>query len=83
MYTNITIKTLIGIGITQFKFDEGIVDETTYLEKCREQVGVTTTNDAVFGTPTKDWATFKTKYDEIINNANFFFQNNNQNVPWV
>ena len=66
MYTNIVIKTLIGIGITQFKFDEGIVDETTYLEKCQEQVGVTTTNDAIFGTPTKNWTTFKTKYDEIM-----------------
>ena len=66
MYTNITIKTLIGIGITQFKFDEGIEDETTYLEKCQEQVGVTTTNDAIFGTPTKNWTTFKVKYDEIM-----------------
>ena len=66
MYTNIIIKTLIGIGITQFKFHEGIVDETTYLEKCQEQVGVTTTNLAIFGTPTKNWTTFKTKYDEII-----------------
>ena len=66
MYTNITIKTLIGIGITQFKFDEGIVDETTYLEKCQEQVGITTTNDAIFGTPTKNWTTFKAKYDEIM-----------------
>ena len=66
MYTNIVIKTLIGIGITQFKFHDGIVDETTYLEKCQEQVGVTTTNDAIFGTPTKNWTTFKTKYDEIM-----------------
>ena len=66
MYTNIIIKTLIGIGITEFKFDEGIVDETTYLEKCQEVVGVTTTNDAIFGTPTKDWETFKAKYDEIL-----------------
>ena len=66
MYTNIIIKTLIGIGITQFKFEEGIVDETTYLEKCQEQVGVTTTNDAIFGTPTKDWETFKAKYDGIM-----------------
>ena len=66
MYTNIIIKTLIGIGITEFKFDEGIVDETTYLEKCQEVVGVTTTNDAIFGTPTKDWETFKAKYDEIM-----------------
>ena len=49
MYTNIVIKTLIGIGITQYKFYDGIVDETTYLEKCQEQVGVTTTNDAIFG----------------------------------
>ena len=66
MYTNIVIKTLIGIGITQFKFDEGIVDETTYLEKCQEQVGVSTTNTAIFGTPTKNWTTFKAKYDEIM-----------------
>jgi hypothetical protein len=66
MYTNIIIKTLIGIGITEFKFGEGIVDETTYLEKCQEVVGVTTTNDAIFGTPTKDWTTFKAKYDEIM-----------------
>ena len=66
MYTNIIIKTLIGIGITEFKFEEGIVDETTYLEKCQEVVGVTTTNDAIFGKSTKDWATFKAKYDEIM-----------------
>ena len=66
MYTNIIIKTLIGIGITEFKFGEGIVDETTYLEKCQEVVGVTTTNDAILGTPTKDWTTFKAKYDEIM-----------------
>ena len=66
MYTNIVIKTLIGIGITQFKFYDGIVDETTYLQKCQEQVGVTTTgNFAIFGTPTKNWTTFKTKYDEL------------------
>ena len=67
MYTNIVIKTLIGIGITQYKFNDGIVDETTYLEKCQEQVGVTTIgNFAIFGTPTKNWTTFKTKYDEIM-----------------
>ena len=51
---------------TRSKFDEGIVDETTYLEKCQEQVCITTTNDAIFGTPTKNWTTFKTKYDEIM-----------------
>ena len=66
MYTNIVIKTLIGIGITQFKFYDGIVDETTYLEKCQEQVGVSTTTGAIFGTPTKNWTTFKAKYDEIM-----------------
>ena len=66
MYTNIIIKTLIGIGITEFKFGEGIVDETTYLEKCQEVVGVTTTNDAILCKPTKDWTTFKAKYDEIM-----------------
>ena len=66
MYTNIIIKTLIGIGITQFKFHDGIVDETTYLEKCQEQVGVSTTSGAIFGTPTKNWTTFKAKYDGIM-----------------
>ena len=66
MYTNIIIKTLIGIGITQYKFYDDIVDETTYLEKCQEQVGVSTTSGAIFGTPTKNWTTFKAKYDEIM-----------------
>ena len=29
MYDHIISQTLIGIGITQFRFDAGIVDEST------------------------------------------------------
>ena len=66
MYEHIIQQTLIGIGITQFRFDEGIVDESTYLSYCQEVVGVTTdTNESILGAPSKDWATFKAKYDEI------------------
>ena len=66
MYEHIIQQTLIGIGITQFRFDEGIVDESTYLSKCQEVVGVTTdTNESILSTPSKDWATFKAKYDEL------------------
>ena len=66
MYEHIIQQTLIGIGITQFRFDEGIVDESTYLSKCQEVVGVTTdTNEAILSAPSKDWATFKAKYDEL------------------
>ena len=66
MYEHIIQQTLIGIGITQFKFDEGIVDESTYLSKCQEVVGITTdTNESILGTPSKNWATFKAKYDEL------------------
>ena len=66
MYEHIIQQTLIGIGITQFKFDEGIVDESTYLSKCQEVVGVTTdTDESILGTPSKNWATFKAKYDEL------------------
>ena len=66
MYEHIIQQTLIGIGITQFRFDEGIVDESTYLSKCQEVVGVTTdTDESILGTPSKNWATFKAKYDEL------------------
>ena len=66
MYEHIIQQTLIGIGITQFRFDEGIVDESTYLSYCQEVVGVTTdTNESILSTPSKDWATFKAKYDEL------------------
>ena len=66
MYEHIIQQTLIGIGITQFRFDEGIVDESTYLSYCQEVVGVTTdTNESILGAPSKDWATFKAKYDEL------------------
>ena len=66
MHEHIIQQTLIGIGITQFRFDEGIVDESTYLSKCQEVVGVTTdTNESILNTPSKDWATFKAKYDEL------------------
>ena len=40
MHEHIIQQTLIGIGITQFRFDEGIVDESTYLSKCQEVVGI-------------------------------------------
>ena len=66
MYDHLITQTLIGIGITQFRFDTGIVDESTYLSKCQEVVGVTTdTNESILSTPSKDWATFKAKYDEL------------------
>ena len=65
MYDHLISQTLIGIGIKQFKFDAGIVDESTYLSKCQEVVGVTTTGESILGTPSKDWATFKAKYDEL------------------
>ena len=66
MYDHIISQTLIGIGITQFRFDAGIVDESTYLSKCQEVVGVTTdTNESILSVPSKNWATFKAKYDEL------------------
>ena len=66
MYEHIIQQTLIGIGITQYRFDEGIVDESSYLSYCQEVVGVTTdTNESILGAPSKDWATFKAKYDEL------------------
>ena len=65
MYDHIISQTLIGIGITQFRFDAGIVDESTYLSKCQEVVGVTTTGESILDTPSKNWATFKAKYDEL------------------
>ena len=67
MYDHIISQTLIGIGITQFRFDAGIVDESTYLSNCQEVVGVTTdTNESILSTPSKNWTTFKAKYDEIM-----------------
>ena len=67
MYDHLISQTLIGIGITQYRFDTGIVDESTYLSKCQEIVGVTTdTNESILSTPSKNWTTFKTKYDEIM-----------------
>ena len=66
MHEHIIQQTLIGIGITQFRFDADIVDESTYLSKCQEVVGITTdTNESILSTPSKDWVTFKTKYDEL------------------
>ena len=66
MHDHLISQTLIGIGITQFRFDAGIVDESTYLSNCQEVVGVTTdTNESILGAPSKDWATFKAKYDEL------------------
>ena len=66
MYDHIISQTLIGIGITQFRFDAGIVDESTYLSKCQEVVGVTTdTNESILSSPSKNWTTFKAKYDEL------------------
>ena len=66
MHEHIIQQSLIGIGITQFSFGEGIVDETSYLSECKEVVGITTdTNESILSTPSKDWATFKAKYDEL------------------
>ena len=66
MYDHLISQTLIGIGITQYRFDTGIVDESTYLSKCQEIVGVTTdTNESILSTPSKNWTTFKAKYDEL------------------
>ena len=66
MYDHIISQTLIGIGITNFRFDAGIVDEWTYLSKCQEVVGVTTdTNESILSAPSKNWTTFKAKYDEL------------------
>ena len=66
MYDHIISQTLIGIGITQFRFDAGIVDESTYLSNCQEVVGVTTdTNESILSAPSKNWTTFKAKYDEL------------------
>ena len=66
MYDHIISQTLIGIGITNFRFDAGIVDESTYLSKCQEVVGVTTdTNESILSAPSKNWTTFKAKYDEL------------------
>ena len=66
MYDHIISQTLIGIGITQFRFDAGIVDESTYLSKCQEVVGVTTdTNESILSAPSKNWTIFKAKYDEL------------------
>lgn len=66
MHEHIIQQSLIGIGITQFSFGEGIVDETSYLSECKEVVGITTdTNESILSTPSKDWVTFKAKYDEL------------------
>ena len=65
MYEHIIQQTLVAIGITQYRFGVEVVDESTYLEHCQEVVGVTTTGESILGTPSKDWATFKAKYDEL------------------
>ena len=55
MHEHIIQQSLIGIGITQFSFGEGIVDETSYLSECKEVVGITTdTNESILSTPSKD-----------------------------
>ena len=65
MHSHIAGQALVAIGITQFRFGEEVVDESTYLEHCQEVVGVTTTGESILDTPSKDWATFKAKYDEL------------------
>ena len=65
MHSHIAGQALVAIGITQFRFGVEVVDESTYLEHCQEVVGVTTTGESILGTPSKDWATFKAKYDEL------------------
>ena len=65
MHSHIAGQALVAIGITQYRFGVEVVDESTYLEHCQEVVGVTTTGESILGTPSKDWATFKAKYDEL------------------
>ena len=65
MHSHIVQQALVAIGITQFRFGEEVVDESTYLEHCQEVVGITTTGESILSTPSKDWATFKAKYDEL------------------
>ena len=65
MHSHIAGQALVAIGITQFRFGEEVVDESTYLEHCQEVVGVTTTGESILDTPSKDWTTFKAKYDEL------------------
>ena len=65
MHSHIVQQALVAIGITQFRFGEEVVDESTYLNHCQEVVGVTTTGESILSTPSKDWATFKAKYDEL------------------
>ena len=36
------------------------------MSECKEVVGITTdTNESILSTPSKDWVTFKAKYDEL------------------
>ena len=65
MHSHIVQQALVAIGITQFRFGEEVVDESTYLEHCQEVVGITTTGESILSTPSKDWTTFKAKYDEL------------------
>ena len=66
MHSHIAGQALVAIGITQFRYGGEVVDESTYLSKCQEVVGITTdTNESILGTPSKNWATFKAKYDEL------------------
>ena len=65
MHSHIAGQALVAIGITQYRFGVEVVDESTYLEHCQEVVGVTTTGESILGIPSKDWATFKAKYDEL------------------
>lgn len=65
MHSHIAGQALVAIGITQFRYGGEVVDESTYLNHCQEVVGVTTTGESILSTPSKDWATFKAKYDEL------------------
>ena len=65
MHSHIAGQALVAIGITQYRFGVEGVDESTYLSNCQEVVGVTTTGESILDTPSKNWATFKAKYDEL------------------
>jgi len=62
------MKAVVGVGITEYVCDYGIIDEATYKTKLRVVVGLTgDPNDpeSVLGEPTVPWSTFKAKYDEV------------------
>ena len=67
MHEQSIIRALNAVGITSYRCESGITDETTYLQKLRVVIGVTDEDEpqSILGDPPVDWATFKSKYDEI------------------